>query len=84
MTIRTGEWRSRAYRLAEDLMAAGKLWSAPWREAVCAVPRHELVPEVLRRDPDGSWHRLDTSTDQGRAGVARSGVLQYSAAKRSY
>jgi methyltransferase of ATP-grasp peptide maturase system len=42
------------------------LWSAQWREAVCAVPRHALVPDVLRREPDESWQRLDTSTEQGR------------------
>ena len=66
MTVLTEEWLDRAHQLAEDLVAAGKLWSAPWREAICAVPRHELVPDVLRRDPDGSWHRLDTTTDQGR------------------
>ncbi|MBV9144211.1 MAG: methyltransferase domain-containing protein [Pseudonocardiales bacterium] len=66
MTVRTDEWMPRARKLAEELVAIGKLWSAPWQEAVCAVPRHELVPDVLRWDPDGSWHRLDTTTDQGQ------------------
>jgi methyltransferase of ATP-grasp peptide maturase system len=66
MTVLTTEWLDRAHQLAEDLVAAGKLLSTPWREAVAAVPRHELVPDVLRRDPDGSWHRLDTMTDQDR------------------
>jgi methyltransferase of ATP-grasp peptide maturase system len=66
MTVLTEEWADRVHQLAEQLVAAGKLWSPPWREAVCAVPRHELVPDVLRREPDGSWHRLDTTTAQGR------------------
>lgn len=66
MTVLVADWMPRARKLAEDLVAAGKLWSAPWREAICAVPRHELVPDVLRRDPDGSWHPLDTTTDQGQ------------------
>jgi methyltransferase of ATP-grasp peptide maturase system len=57
---------TRARQLAEELVSAGKLWSVPWRQAICAVPRHELVPDLLRRDPDGSWHRLDTTTEQGR------------------
>jgi methyltransferase of ATP-grasp peptide maturase system len=66
VTVLTTEWTPRARKLAEELVAAGKLWSPQWRDAVCAVPRHELVPDVLRRDPDGSWHRLDTTTDQGQ------------------
>jgi len=66
MTVLTEEWADRAHQLADQLVAAGKLWSPPWRKAVCAVPRHELVPDVLRRDPDGSWHRLDTTTAQGQ------------------
>lgn len=67
MSVPAEEWMPKARQLAEELVAAGKLWSAQWREAICAVPRHGLVPDVLRRDSDGSWHRLDTSTDQGRA-----------------
>jgi len=66
MTVLASEWMPRARKLAEGLVAAGKLRSAPWREAICAVARHELVPDVLRRDPDGSWHRLDTATEQGQ------------------
>lgn len=53
-------------RLADELTATGNLSSPRWRAAVCAVPRHELVPDVWRRDPDGSWHRMDSSTAQGR------------------
>jgi methyltransferase of ATP-grasp peptide maturase system len=66
VTVLTGDWQCRAHQLARGLVAAGKLWSVPWQEAICAVPRHELVPDVLRRDPDGSWHRLDTTTTQGQ------------------
>ena len=66
MTVFAEEWMLRARQLAEELGVAGKLWSQQWREAICSVPRHELVPDVLRRDPDGSWHRLDTATDQGQ------------------
>jgi methyltransferase of ATP-grasp peptide maturase system len=66
MAVLAEEWMPRARRLAEELVSAGKLWSAPWREAVCAVPRHELAPDLLRRDPDGLWQRLDTTTEQGR------------------
>jgi protein-L-isoaspartate O-methyltransferase len=66
MTVLAAEWMPRARKLAEELVVAGKLRSAQWREALCAVPRHELVPDVLRWDPEGSWHRLDTATDQGQ------------------
>ena len=60
------EWQIRARRLAEQLVAAGKLWSPEWRDSIEEVPRHVFTPDVLRRDPDGSWHRLDHSTPDGR------------------
>jgi protein-L-isoaspartate(D-aspartate) O-methyltransferase len=66
VTVLAENWQDRVRQLAQGLVAAGKLWSAPWQEALCAVPRHELVPDVLSRDPDGSWHRLDTTTAQGQ------------------
>ncbi|HEY6422340.1 MAG TPA: methyltransferase domain-containing protein [Pseudonocardiaceae bacterium] len=66
MTVLTEDWQCRANELVRGLVAAGKLWSAPWQEAVRAVPRHELAPDLLRRDPDGSWHRLDTTTAAGQ------------------
>lgn len=66
MSVLAEDWQPRAHQLARGLVAAGKLWSEPWREAVRAVPRHELVPDILRRDPDGSWHHLDTATIQGQ------------------
>jgi len=60
------EWRSRARRLADDLAAAGKLWSPEWRKAIEEVPRHTFTPDVLRRESDGTWHRQDTNTEHGR------------------
>ncbi len=70
MAVPAEEWKPRAQQLADQLVAAGKLISAPWREAVCAVPRHEFVPEVFRQDRldqyDETWRQLDTTTEQGR------------------
>ncbi|MGH3928006.1 MAG: protein-L-isoaspartate(D-aspartate) O-methyltransferase, partial [Pseudonocardiaceae bacterium] len=60
------EWQARTRRLAEELVTAGKLRSPEWRDAIEAVPRHVFTPDVLRHDPDGSWHRLDHSTPEGR------------------
>ncbi|MGH3797819.1 MAG: methyltransferase domain-containing protein [Pseudonocardiaceae bacterium] len=60
------EWQTRAHQLAEELVAAGKLRSPEWIDSIEAVPRHVFTPDVLRRDPDGSWHRLDHSTPGGR------------------
>ncbi|MGQ0779301.1 MAG: ATP-grasp peptide maturase system methyltransferase [Pseudonocardiales bacterium] len=69
MTVLAEDWLRRARRLAEQLVAAGKLTSAAWRNAVCSVPRHEFVPEVFRQDRldqyDPTWRQLDTTTDQG-------------------
>ncbi|MBV8542139.1 MAG: hypothetical protein JO364_01880 [Pseudonocardiales bacterium] len=39
MSVLAEDWMPRALRLAEELAAAGKLWSARWREPICAVPR---------------------------------------------
>jgi methyltransferase of ATP-grasp peptide maturase system len=70
MTVLTEDWTPRARQLAEQLTAAGKLTSAAWRDAVCAVPRHEFVPEVFRQDQidqyDETWRQLDTTTVAGR------------------
>jgi protein-L-isoaspartate(D-aspartate) O-methyltransferase len=70
MTSLAEDWTPRARRLAEQLAAAGKLTSAPWREAVCAVPRHEFAPEVFRQDRldqyDETWRQLDITTAAGR------------------
>ena len=70
MTVPAPDWMPRARQLADQLLTAGKLCSAAWWEAVCAVPRHEFVPEVFRQDHaayDATWSRLDTTTEQGRA-----------------
>ncbi|HEY6421953.1 MAG TPA: methyltransferase domain-containing protein [Pseudonocardiaceae bacterium] len=70
MIVLAQDWTPRARQLAEQLTAAGKLTSAVWRDAVCAVPRHELVPEVFRQDRidqyDETWRQLDTATGAGR------------------
>jgi methyltransferase of ATP-grasp peptide maturase system len=70
MTVLVQDWTPRARQLADQLTAAGKLTSAAWREAVCAVPRHEFAPEVFRQDRvdqyDGTWRLLDTTTVAGR------------------
>ncbi|HEY2766394.1 MAG TPA: methyltransferase domain-containing protein [Pseudonocardiaceae bacterium] len=70
MTVMAEDWKPRARQLADRLVVAGKLRSAQWREAVCAVPRHEFVPEVFRQDRlddyDETWRQLDTGTEQGR------------------
>ncbi len=68
MTVPAEDWMPRARQLADHLIAAGKLSSAAWREAVCAVPRHEFMPDVFRQEVayDATWHRLDTATEQGR------------------
>jgi methyltransferase of ATP-grasp peptide maturase system len=68
MTVLAEDWMPRARHLADQLIAAGKLRSTAWRDAVCAVPRHEFVPDVFRQELayDATWHRLDTTTEQGR------------------
>ncbi|MGH3886547.1 MAG: methyltransferase domain-containing protein, partial [Pseudonocardiaceae bacterium] len=53
------DWASRAARLAENLTTAGVLHDSQWHEALCAVPRHELVPRyVEQHGPDASWHEV--------------------------
>ncbi len=70
MTVPTADWAPRARQLADQLVAAGKLTSPAWRDAVCAIPRHEFVPEVFRQDRidqyDETWRQLDTTTVTGR------------------
>lgn len=63
----TAEWHALARRLADDLVAAGKIKSPEWRRIVAEVPRHTFTPDVFQRAPDGIWHRLDTSTEHGRS-----------------
>jgi protein-L-isoaspartate(D-aspartate) O-methyltransferase len=58
------DWTVHAARLAEELTKTGKLWSAPWRAAVRAVPRHELVPfHYQRKAGTNQWIRNDTEND---------------------
>jgi methyltransferase of ATP-grasp peptide maturase system len=60
------DWAPRAHRLAEDLVAAGKLTDPQWQAAVEAVPRHVFVPRYHQQDPTGAWHESDTSTPTGK------------------
>lgn len=60
------EWPSLARQLVDDLEQAGKLSDPVWRVAVCAVPRHILVPDYFQQDRTGAWIRSDTTTEAGR------------------
>jgi methyltransferase of ATP-grasp peptide maturase system len=57
----TDEWQARAKELADKLTADGDLHTEEWRAAVCAVPRHELVPRYYEQE--GSTYRLVTPDD---------------------
>lgn len=62
----TERWRVKAAQLAEVLVEAGKLRTQAWRAAVENTPRHVLVPEWYRLDPNtGDWvqHRVADDTD---------------------
>jgi protein-L-isoaspartate(D-aspartate) O-methyltransferase len=51
-------WTAKATRLADSLVAAGKLRSPEWRAAVERTPRHIFVPDCYRLDPrTGEWNR---------------------------
>ncbi len=52
----TDHWQARAEALADKLTADGDLRTAEWRAAVCAVPRHELVPRYYEQE--GTTYRL--------------------------
>ena len=61
------DWVSRAQRLADEITGSGKLRSLPWRAAVCAVPRHELVPSYYEQDTNtGQWRLVDTTAPEMR------------------
>ncbi|MEU4675290.1 methyltransferase domain-containing protein [Amycolatopsis sp. NPDC023774] len=49
------EWGPHAARLAEELVAAGKLTDSRLAAAVRAVPRHVFVPTYHQQTADGSW-----------------------------
>lgn len=53
------EWRQHARKLAENLTRSGDLTSPPWREAICPVPRHMLVPFFYTQNEDATWHKND-------------------------
>lgn len=59
------DWHARALRLADQLVAAGKLHSTEWWRAVQEVPRHELVPVYFEYARDG-WRACDTTTPEGQ------------------
>jgi protein-L-isoaspartate O-methyltransferase len=58
------DWTQRVTALADHLTAAGKLVSPSWRAVFCAVPRHELVPEVYLQDEDRRWRPTEAGTNQ--------------------
>ncbi|WP_033290916.1 methyltransferase domain-containing protein [Amycolatopsis jejuensis] len=68
------EWKSHAARLADDLIAAGKLTDPRLADAVRETPRHVFVPAYHRQTADGGWaeHR---STDDLAAVYANTALI---------
>ncbi len=58
------DWAQRLAVLADQLSAEGKLTSPQWRGVFCAVPRHELVPEIYLQDEHGQWRPAEAGTAQ--------------------
>lgn len=59
-------WTDRAAALADELVARGKLSSPEWIAAICAVPRHALVPVFYEQDPaTGDWLTRDGTDPAG-------------------
>lgn len=58
------DWTQRVAVLADGFSAAGKLTSPQWRVAFCAVPRHELVPEIYVQDEHRQWRLAEAGTEQ--------------------
>jgi len=55
-------WIDQATRLADELVAAGKLHAPEWITAIRAIPRHELVPLYYEQDPaTGQWLTRDAT-----------------------
>ena len=50
------DWADRARKLADEI---SDLTSREWYEAVCAVPRHDLVPFYYLQSDDGTWRQVD-------------------------
>lgn len=71
----TTDWHAHTQRLADELEQAGKLSAPQWRDAIRAVPRHELVPTYHQQTPDGTWREIDTSTAEGLKAVYSNTVL---------
>ncbi|MGH3914280.1 MAG: methyltransferase domain-containing protein [Pseudonocardiaceae bacterium] len=57
------DWTQRVAVLADQLSAAGKLSSPAWRAALCAVPRHELVPRIYLQDENRRWCPAKADTE---------------------
>lgn len=55
------DWAAKARALADELARSGDLVSPEWREALCAVPRHELVPYYYVQNEDMTWTAYDGS-----------------------
>ena len=56
------DWTDQATKLADELIAAGKLHASEWIAAVRAVPRHALVPVYYEQDPGtGAWLTRDAT-----------------------
>lgn len=53
------EWSQYARRLADELSRSGVLASPQWREAICAIPRHLLVPYFYTQNEDATWHKTE-------------------------
>jgi len=53
------DWRAEAKGLADELSRTGDLVTPRWREVVCAVPRHTLVPAFYTQNEDATWRRHD-------------------------
>jgi methyltransferase of ATP-grasp peptide maturase system len=66
--IEDTEWAQRAATLAQELLAAGKLTSPHWHQAVREVPRHVFVPSYYVAS-QGSMVAADATA--GEAGRAR-------------
>lgn len=57
-------WQQRAAVLVDELVKQGRLVSTEWIEAVCAVPRHVLVPHYYEYDQTVSkWKSVDSAHD---------------------
>jgi len=52
------DWTVLVGRLADELVAKGKLTTSRWQAAFRATPRHVFVPEYFVQDDAGSWRRV--------------------------